>query len=76
MKSIQITLDEQLIGEIDKLSEPLGLDFSKIVEEALHVWLRQCQSKRFGQEWIAVLKKQPDDASRAEDWIESQYWSE
>lgn len=76
MKSIKITLNEQLIVEIDKLSAPRGIDFSQIVEEALRAWLRQYQSKRFGEEWIASLKKFPDDASRAEVWLESQYWSE
>jgi len=76
MKSIKINLSDQLIAEIDKLSAPHGIDFSQIVEEALRAWLRQYQSKRFGEEWIASLKKFPDDATRAEAWIDSQYWSE
>ncbi|MCK6622958.1 MAG: ribbon-helix-helix protein, CopG family [Calditrichaceae bacterium] len=76
MKNIKITLSDQLVAEIDKLSDPLGVDFSRIVEEALQAWLRRHYSKRFGEEWIAALKKYPDDAGRAEAWFESQYWSE
>ncbi len=76
MKSIKISLDDQLVSEVNKVSAPLGVDFSRIVEEALFAWLKRYQSKRFGEEWIASLKKSPDDANRAEDWVESQYWSE
>ncbi|MGH9843822.1 MAG: antitoxin family protein [Blastocatellia bacterium] len=31
--------------------------------------------QRFEQEWIAVLKQQPDEAGRAEDWLEAQAWA-
>jgi len=31
---------------------------------------------RFEQEWIASLKKNPDDANRAEEWLKVQAWSE
>ncbi len=76
MKPIQIVLDERLLAEVDQVSEPSGLDLSRIIEEALQHWLKRYQSKRFGQEWIAALKKNPDDASRAEDWSTAQAWSE
>jgi metal-responsive CopG/Arc/MetJ family transcriptional regulator len=76
MKTVQITMDESLLAEIDKVSEPSGLELSRIIEDALKHWLKRYQSKRFGQEWIAALKKNPDDASRAEAWLETQVWSE
>ncbi len=76
MKTIQISMDERLLAEVDKVSEPSGLDLSRVIEEALKHWLKRYQSKRFGQEWITALKKNPDDASRAEAWIETQTWSE
>jgi len=76
MKPIQILLDERLLAEVDQVSEPFGYNLSRIVEEALKHWLKRYQSKRFGQEWIAALKKHPDDASRAEEWMEAQAWSE
>ena len=76
MKSIPIPLNEKLLAEIDKVSKPLGLEFARVVEEALHAWLKRHESKRFGQEWIAALKKNPDEGSRAEDWMEAQAWPE
>jgi len=47
-----------------------------IVREALHAWLKRREGLRFEQEWIAALQKHPDDAQRAEDWLEAQAWSE
>jgi len=76
MKTIQIVMDEELLAEVDKASEPFGLDLSRVIEETLQHWLKRYQSKRFGQEWIAALKKHPDEASRAEEWMEAQAWSE
>jgi len=76
MKTIQITMDESLLAEVDKVGEPAGLELSRIIEDALKHWLKRYQSKRFGQEWIAALKKNPDDAGRAEAWLETQAWSE
>lgn len=76
MKTIQISMDESLLTEVDKVSKPSGLELSQVIEDALKHWLKRYQSKRFGQEWIAALKKNPDDASRAEAWGETQVWSE
>jgi hypothetical protein len=49
---------------------------SQTIEDALCIWLKKRKSRRFGKDWIAALKKNPDDASRAEEWIEAQAWSE
>lgn len=32
--------------------------------------------QQFEQAWIAALKQHPDEASRAEDWLEAQAWGE
>jgi hypothetical protein len=34
------------------------------------------EGKKFAEEWIASLKRRPDDASEAEDWLEAQAWSD
>lgn len=76
MKSIKITLNDHLVAEIDKLGALPGMDFSRIVEDALQAWLLQFHSKRFGEEWIAALKKNPDDANDADAWLDAQHWTE
>ncbi len=81
MINMQIAIDESLMAEIEKAGELQGLDFTQIVREALQTWLKRrddlrSQGLRFEQEWIATLKKNADDASRAEEWLEVQAWSE
>lgn len=76
MMNIQVPLDEQLLAEINKASKPLGLDLAQIIREALLAWLRRREGERFEQEWVAALKRNPDEASRAEDWLEAQTWSD
>lgn len=78
---MQIAIDESLLGEIEKAGERQGLDLTQTVREALQTWLKRRedlrhQGVRFEEEWIATLKKNPDDASRAEEWLEAQAWSE
>ncbi|MCI0693372.1 hypothetical protein L0337_15380 [candidate division KSB1 bacterium] len=81
MFNMQIAIDESLMAEVKKAGELQGLDLAQIVREALQSWLKRRdnlrhEGLRFEQEWIATLKKNPDDASRAEEWLEVQAWSE
>ncbi len=76
MTNVQIAIDESLLDEINKAGEHHGLDLAQIIREALHAWLKRREGLRFEQDWIAALKKNPDDASRAEVWSEVQIWSE
>jgi metal-responsive CopG/Arc/MetJ family transcriptional regulator len=75
MKNVQITIDEETLARVDRVGKPLGLNRSAIVREALRQWLRRQAVEDFEQRWIARLRESPDDASRAEDWLEIQAWS-
>ena len=75
MKNVQITIDEETLARVDRAGKPLGLKRSEIVRQALRQWLRERAVERFEQDWIAALRKTPDDAARADDWIGAQAWS-
>jgi metal-responsive CopG/Arc/MetJ family transcriptional regulator len=75
MKNVQITVDEPTLAQVDRIAKPLGLNRSAIVRQALREWLRRRAVERFEQEWIAALGNQPDDPSRAEDWLAAEAWS-
>ena len=75
MKNVQITIDEETLTRVDQIGKPLGLKRSEIVRRALRDWLRSRVVESFEQDWIAALRKEPDDAGRAEDWLEIQTWS-
>ncbi len=74
--NIQISLDEQLWAAMVRVGQPLGLEPVQVIRQALQGWLSQHDGQRFEQEWIASLKKKPDDPNRTEDWLEAQAWSE
>jgi hypothetical protein len=76
MKNVQITIDQATLLAVDRAAAPLGLKRSEVVRQALREWLRRRSVERFEQEWIAALRKSPDDAARADDWLLSQAWSE
>ena len=73
---VHISLDEKLLDEIRKIGGPRGLDTEQIIREALLGWLKQNEGRRFEQEWIAALARRPDEAIRAEEWLEVQTWTE
>jgi antitoxin component of RelBE/YafQ-DinJ toxin-antitoxin module len=76
MTNVQIAIDESLLDEINKVGKHHGLDLTQVIREALQAWLKRREGLRFEQEWIAALKKNPDEAGRAEVWLDAQTWSE
>ena len=74
--NIQVSLDEQLLAQTVRASSPLGLELAQVIRQALLAWLKQHDGQPFEQAWIAALKQNADDASRAEDWLAAQAWTE
>jgi metal-responsive CopG/Arc/MetJ family transcriptional regulator len=75
MKNVQITVDDETLRRVDRAAKPLRLKRSEIVRQALREWLRRRHVDEFEQDWIASLNGRPDEAGRAEDWLDSQTWT-
>ena len=75
MRNVQITVDEETLARVDRVGKPLGLNRSEIVRQALRQWLHRQAVEHFERKWIAALQKRPDEAVRADDWIDVQAWS-
>jgi metal-responsive CopG/Arc/MetJ family transcriptional regulator len=74
MKNVQISIDPETLAQVDRVGKPLGLKRSEIVRQALREWLRRRGVERFEADWIAALRKRPDAAERADDWLGIQTW--
>lgn len=74
--NIQVTLEEPLLAEVVRAGHSLGLEPAQVIRQARLDWLKRPDGRQFEQEWIAALQQNADEASRAEDWIEVQAWSE
>jgi len=75
MKSVQITIDQETLTQVDRIGKPLGLKRSAIVRQALREWLQRHAVTRFEEAWIAALQKRQGRADDAEDWAGIQAWS-
>lgn len=76
VKNVQITIDERMLAELERVGKSLGLKRSQIVRQALREWLHRHAVERFEQDWIRSLEEKPDQAGRADAWIGIQAWNE
>jgi metal-responsive CopG/Arc/MetJ family transcriptional regulator len=76
MKNIQISFDETLLEEVDRIAETSRLSRSAIVREALKTWIKQKEIKAFEEQWISKLKESPDDSKDSDAWIQMEPWGE
>jgi metal-responsive CopG/Arc/MetJ family transcriptional regulator len=76
MRNVQISIDEKMLAELERVGKPLGLKRSQIVRQALREWLHRHAVQRFEQDWIRSVESEPDQAERADDWIGIQASSE
>lgn len=76
MKNVQVTIDEETLGRVDRVAGPLGLNRSEVVRRALREWLHHQTILTFERAWIDALERRPDEAARADEWREAQSWGE
>ena len=80
MKSITLTLPDSLRRELESRAHAGGVSLNEyvVIVLAVHAFAvcGEQGGRRFELDWVSALGRQPDDASRAEDWIEAQSWTE
>ena len=75
MKNIQISFDEDILAEIDQVVSTTDLSIPDIVRDAVRQWLKKREIRKFEEEWIEKLRKNPDSPEDAEKWLPIQHWS-
>ncbi len=76
MKNVQISLDENLLKTIDRITASDKLSRSAVVREALENWIRQREIREFEEAWIQKLKEIPDDITDSETWLQAEQWGD
>ena len=76
MKNVQISFDEGLLEQVDRLSASEKSSRSAIVRKALKHWIKEKEIKRFEDNWIRKLQETPDDPHEAESWLQAQKWED
>jgi len=76
MKTVQMTLDESLVEEVDRAAEALGTSRSAFTREALRTALARRREQELERRHRAGYEKQPVTPGEFDVWEGEEAWSE
>jgi predicted transcriptional regulator len=76
MKTVQMTLDEDLVASVDKVAKRLGPTRSGFTRQALKTTLREVRINELEQKHREGYKRKPVKRGEFEDWEAEQIWTE
>ena len=76
MKTVQMTLDENLISSVDKMAKRLGTTRSGFTRRALKTALREIQMNELERKRREGYKRKPVKRREFGDWEAEQVWVE
>jgi metal-responsive CopG/Arc/MetJ family transcriptional regulator len=76
MKTVQMTLDEDLIVSVDKIAKRLGTTRSAFTRQALKAALREARVSELERKHREGYKRKPVKKGEFGDWEEEQVWVE
>ncbi len=76
MKTVQMTLDENLIASVDKVARRLGTTRSAFTRQALKTALREVRINELEQKHREGYKRKPVRRGEFKDWEAEQVWVE
>lgn len=74
MKTIQMTLDEDLLEMVDRTVRKLGTTRSNYIRESLNYYLKRSQIKEKEKKHFEGYLKHPVKKGEFEIWKEEQVW--
>jgi metal-responsive CopG/Arc/MetJ family transcriptional regulator len=74
MKTIQMTLDEDLLEKVDRTVKKLGTTRSSYIRESLNYYLKRSQIKEKEKKHFKGYLKHPVKKGEFEIWDEEQVW--
>jgi metal-responsive CopG/Arc/MetJ family transcriptional regulator len=76
MKTVQMTLDENLIASVDKVAKRLGTSRSAFTRQALKTALKEVRMNELERKHREGYKRKPVKRGEFEDWEAEQVWVE
>lgn len=74
MKTIQMTIDEPLLTEVDQMAEKLNTTRSGFIREALELALRRHAIAEMERKHAEGYARQPVEAGEFDVWEDEQAW--
>jgi len=76
MKTVQMTLDEDLVVSVDKVAKRLGTTRSAFTRKALKLALKEVRIHELEQKHCEGYKRKPVKRGEFDDWETEQVWVE
>jgi metal-responsive CopG/Arc/MetJ family transcriptional regulator len=76
MKTIQMTIDEPLLTEVDQLTQTLDITRSAFMREALQLALRRYKILELERQQAAGYAKYPVQPGEFDVWFDEQTWGD
>ena len=74
MKTVQLTLDEPLVEEVDRVAKQLGTSRSAFTRDALRAALARLRSEALEERHRSGYEGHPVAPDEVLDWEEEQVW--
>ena len=74
MKTVQMTLDESLVEDVDKAATALGTTRSAFTRDALRTALARLRRQELEERHRAGYERQPVQPGEFSDWNDDQVW--
>lgn len=76
MKTIQMTIEDNLLDEIDEAVKALDTTRSAFLRDAAKIRLRKLKFEEMDRQYAESFKRLPHQSEEIEDWSEVQDWGE
>lgn len=76
MKTVQMTIDESLLTEVDQVIQSLDTTRSAFIRDALHLALRQYRIGLLEQQHLEGYVHCPEIATDVAEWESEQAWGD
>lgn len=76
MKTVQMTLDENLVKAVDSAARKLGTTRSAFTREALRFALKEARVRKLESRHRQGYKRKPVKRGEFSDWESEQVWGE
>lgn len=76
MKTIQMTIDESLLADVDKVTEDLKTTRSAFIRDAVRLALQQYVIRRLEEKHAQGYAAQPAKVDELEAWETEQAWGQ
>ena len=76
MKTIQMTIDEQLLEQVDNAVSELQINRSAFIRNALHLALQELHIHKLEAQQARGYRRQPVATTELAEWEPEQVWGE